>query len=100
ATGPNIISVTQNGLIKRTRLEAFSRPRPSGLKALSIEENDTLIAVMLAKGDEDVIIGTSQGMAIRFDQKEARAMGRTAFGVKGITLEPGDRVVGAELARP
>jgi DNA gyrase subunit A len=55
---------------------------------------------MLAKGDEDVIIGTAQGMAIRFDQKELRAMGRTAFGVKGITLESGDRVVGAELAKP
>ena len=99
AAGPYIIFVTQNGLIKRTRLAAFSRPRPSGLKALSIEENDSLISVMLAKGDEDVVIGTSTGMAIRFDQKEARAMGRTAFGVKGITLEGGDTVVGAELAR-
>jgi DNA gyrase subunit A len=99
AAGPYIIFVTTKGLIKRTKLEAFSRPRPSGLKALSIEENDSLIAAMLAKGDEDVIIGTSQGMAIRFDQKEARAMGRTAFGVKGITLEEGDRVVGAELAK-
>src|SRR5713226_8014885 len=100
AAGPYIVFVTQNGLIKRTRLEAFSRPRPSGLKALSIEENDSLIAVMLAKGDEDVIIGTATGMAIRFDQKEVRAMGRSAFGVKGITLEPGDHVVGAELANP
>src|SRR5207253_10096342 len=99
AAGPYIVFVTQNGLIKRTKLAAFSRPRPSGLKALSIEENDSLIAVMHAHGDEDVIIGTAQGMALRFDQKEARAMGRTAFGVKGITLEEGDRVVGAELAR-
>jgi DNA gyrase subunit A len=55
---------------------------------------------MRAKGDEDIIIGTAAGMAIRFDQKEVRAMGRTAFGVKGITLESGDKVVGAELARP
>jgi DNA gyrase subunit A len=100
AAGPYIVFVTQNGLIKRTKLEAFSRPRPSGLKALSIEENDSLIAVMRAKGDEDIIIGTATGMAIRFDQKEVRAMGRTAFGVKGITLESGDKVVGAELARP
>ena len=100
AAGPYIVFVTQNGLIKRTKLAAFSRPRPSGLKALSIEENDSLISVMLAKGDEDVIIGTATGMAIRFDQKEARAMGRTAFGVKGITLEGGDTVVGAELAKP
>jgi DNA gyrase subunit A len=99
AAGPYIIFVTQNGLIKRTKLEAFARPRPSGLRALSIEDDDELVAVMLAKGDEDVIIGTSQGMAIRFDQKEVRPMGRAAFGVKGITLEQGDRVVGAELAR-
>src|SRR5712671_1200420 len=99
AAGPYIIFVTQNGLIKRTKLEAFARPRPSGLKALSIEGDDELVAVMLAKGDEDVIIGTAQGMAIRFDQKEVRPMGRAAFGVKGITLEQGDHVVGAELAR-
>src|SRR5256885_4367982 len=99
AAGPYIVFVTQNGLIKRTKLRAFARPRPSGLKALSIEENDELVAVMHANGDEDVIIGTAQGMAIRFDQKEARAMGRTAFGVKGITLEAGDRVVGAEPGR-
>ena len=98
AQGPYIVFVTQNGLVKRTKLVAFARPRPSGLKALSIEESDSLVAVMLAKGDEDILIGTSQGMAIRFDQKEARAMGRTAFGVKGITLESGDRVVGAELS--
>ncbi len=100
AQGPYIVFVTQNGLIKRTKLAAFARPRPSGLKALSIEDNDELVAVMLAKGDEDVLIGTAQGMAIRFEQKEARPMGRTAFGVKGITLEQGDHVVGAELAKP
>ncbi|HEY2027945.1 MAG TPA: DNA gyrase subunit A [Myxococcales bacterium] len=98
AAGPYLIFVTQNGLIKRTKLAAFARPRPSGLKALSIEENDSLVAVLHAKGDEDILMGTSQGNAIRFDQKEVRAMGRTAFGVKGITLENGDRVVGAELA--
>ena len=100
AAGPYLIFVTRNGLIKRTRLLAFARPRLAGLKALSIEENDSLVSVQLAKGDEDVLIGTAQGMTIRFAQKEARAMGRTAFGVKGITLEAKDSVVGAELARP
>src|SRR6266481_1826907 len=95
--GPYIVFVTRNGLIKRTALSAFSRPRPSGLKALSIEENDSLVRVMHARGTEDVVIGTADGMAIRFEQKEARAMGRTAYGVKGITLEAGDHVVGAEL---
>src|SRR5467141_370680 len=95
--GPYIVFVTRNGLIKRTALSAFSRPRPSGLKALSIEENDSLVSVMHARGTEDVVIGTANGMAIRFEQKEARAMGRTAYGVKGITLEDGDHGVGAEL---
>jgi DNA gyrase subunit A len=97
--GPYILFVTKNGLVKRTALHAFSRPRPSGLKALSIEENDSLVAVMLARGDEDVVMGTRSGMAIRFEQKEVRSMGRTAYGVKGITLEEGDQVVGAEFAR-
>ena len=100
ASGPYLIFVTQNGLIKRTKLAAFARPRAAGLKALSIEDNDSLVSVLFGKGDEDVLIGTAQGMTIRFEQKEARAMGRTAFGVKGITLEAGDIVVGAELAHP
>ena len=100
ASGPYLIFVTQNGLIKRTKLAAFARPRAAGLKALSIEENDSLVSVLFGKGDEDVLIGTAQGMTIRFEQREARAMGRTAFGVKGITLEAGDIVVGAELAHP
>jgi DNA gyrase subunit A len=95
--GPYIVFVTRNGLIKRTALSAFSRPRPSGLKALSIEENDSLVSVMHARGNEDILIGTADGMAIRFEQKEVRSMGRTAYGVKGITLEEGDHVVGAEL---
>jgi len=100
AGGPYLIFVTRKGLIKRTRLAAYARPRAAGLKALSIEDADSLVAVLHAKGDEDVLIGTAQGMAIRFEQKEARAMGRTAYGVKGITLEANDLVVGAELAHP
>jgi DNA gyrase subunit A len=98
AGGPFLVFVTKNGLTKRTALSAFSRPRPSGLKALNIEENDALVTVLLAQGNEDVVIGTADGMAIRFEQKEVRAMGRAAYGVKGITLEGGDNVVGAELA--
>jgi DNA gyrase subunit A len=97
AKGPYIVFVTRNGLVKRTALHAFARPRPSGLKALSIEDDDSLVSAMLARGDEDVVIGTKSGMAIRFEQKEVRAMGRTAYGVKGITLEEGDAVVGAGL---
>jgi DNA gyrase subunit A len=99
AAGPYLVFVTKNGLIKRTSLAAFSRPRPSGLKALGIEENDSLVSVMYAKGDEDVLIGTAGGMTIRFAQREVRSMGRGAYGVKGISLEAGDEVVSADLAR-
>jgi DNA gyrase subunit A len=96
--GPFLLFVTRQGLIKRTALSAFARPRPSGLKALSIEETDALVAVLMGQGNEDVLIATAQGMAIRFEQKEVRVMGRTAYGVKGITLAEGDQVVGADLA--
>ena len=99
AGGPFLVFVTKNGLIKRTALTAYARPRPSGLKAIGIREDDALISVLLGEGNEDVLINTAEGMAIRFPQREARAMGRTAAGVKGITLEPGDLVVAAELAR-
>jgi DNA gyrase subunit A len=98
AGGPFLLFVTRKGLIKRTALSAFARPRPSGLKALSIEEGDALVAVLMGQGNEDVLMATAQGMAIRFLQKEVRAMGRTAYGVKGITLEEGDQVVSADLA--
>jgi DNA gyrase subunit A len=99
AGGPFLVFVTKNGLIKRTALSAYARPRPSGLKAIGIREDDALISVLLGEGNEDVLINTAEGMAIRFPQREARAMGRTAAGVKGITLEAGDLVVAAELAR-
>ena len=97
--GPFLTFVTKKGLVKRTRLGAFARPRPSGLRALSIREDDALVTVLLGEGNEDVLINTATGIAIRFPQKEVRAMGRTAAGVKGITLEAGDLVVAAELAR-
>ncbi len=97
--GPFLIFVTKKGLVKRTRLGAFARPRPSGLRALSIREDDALVTVLFGEGNEDVLINTASGIAIRFPQKEVRAMGRTAAGVKGITLEAGDAVVAAELAR-
>ncbi len=98
AGGPFLVFVTKKGLTKRTALSAFARPRLAGLKALNIEDEDALVTVLLAQGNEDVVIGTADGVAIRFEQKEVRAMGRAAYGVKGITLEPGDIVVGAELA--
>ena len=99
AGGPFLLFVTKKGVVKRTALAAFSRPRPSGLRALSIREDDALVTVLFGVGNEDVLINTASGIAIRFPQKEVRAMGRSAAGVKGITLEAGDTVVAAELAR-
>jgi DNA gyrase subunit A len=88
-----VFLATRRGLVKKTRLDAFARPRPSGLIALSIEEEDRLICARITAGDSQILLSTAQGMAIRFDEADVRAMGRGAYGVKGITLEPGDEVV-------
>jgi DNA gyrase subunit A len=91
-----VFLATRRGLVKKTRLDAFGRPRPSGLIALSIEEGDSLISARITAGDSQILLSTAHGMAIRFEEPEVRAMGRTAYGVKGITLEEGDEVVSAE----
>jgi DNA gyrase subunit A len=96
-----VFLATRNGLVKKTRLDAFARPRPSGIVALSIEEGDTLMAARLTDGRSHVLLSTAQGMAIRFPEADVRPMGRGAYGVKGITLEAGDEVVSADvLAEP
>jgi DNA gyrase subunit A len=92
-----VFMATRNGVIKKTRLDAFARPRQAGIIALGIEEGDALIAARLTDGRSHVLLSTAQGMAIRFEEADVRAMGRTAYGVKGITLEPGDLVVSADV---
>ncbi|MBI5068883.1 MAG: DNA gyrase subunit A [Deltaproteobacteria bacterium] len=94
---PFVFLATKKGLIKKTRLDAFSRPRQAGIIALSIEEGDSLIAARLTDGKSHVLLSTAQGMAIRFEEADVRAMGRTAYGVKGVTLEEGDLVVSADV---
>ena len=89
--------VTRKGIVKRTELEQFSNPRPSGIIALGIDDGDALVSVLLTDGTKDILLSTKQGMSIRFKEEEVRAMGRSAFGVKGITLEETDEVVGAEV---
>jgi len=96
ASGEFVFLATRRGLVKKTRLDAFSRPRASGLIALSIEEGDSLISARITAGDSHILLSTAHGMAIRFEESEVRAMGRTAYGVKGIALEAGDEVVSAE----
>ncbi len=98
-----VFMATRRGVVKKTRLGAFSRPRPSGIIALGIEEGDALIAARLTDGRSHVLLSTAQGKAIHFEESDVRAMGRSAYGVKGITLEDGDQVVSAEAlgeARP
>jgi DNA gyrase subunit A len=94
-----IVMGTRNGTVKKTDLSSFSNPRPSGIIAMGIEEGDTVIAVEISDGREQVFIGTSDGMAIRFDETDVRATGRGTFGVRGITLRDGDEVVAMEVVR-
>ncbi|ACG75684.1 DNA gyrase, A subunit [Anaeromyxobacter sp. K] len=88
-----VFMVTRKGLIKKTRLEQFARPRAAGIIALGIEEGDELIAARLTDDRSHILLSTARGMAIRFEESDVRPMGRTAYGVKGITLEAGDEVV-------
>ncbi|HSU72736.1 MAG TPA: DNA gyrase subunit A [Candidatus Binatia bacterium] len=89
-----LLFVTKNGTVKKTSLEEFSNPRKGGIIALGIDPGDELISVLLTDGKQDIIIATESGMAIRFNEADVRAMGRTAFGVIGIKLRE-DHVVGA-----
>jgi DNA gyrase subunit A len=89
-----LVFVTKKGIIKRSRLSDFSNIRKGGLIALGIREEDELISVRLTNGSEQIILGTKKGLSIRFDETDVRSMGRTATGVKAITLAPDDDVVG------
>ncbi|MCA9244148.1 MAG: DNA gyrase subunit A, partial [Phycisphaerales bacterium] len=88
-----IFFATANGTVKKTPLSAFSRPRASGIQAITLDEDDSLIRVALTNGEHEIVIGTHNGMACRFQEDGVRAMGRTARGVRGIDLREGDRVV-------
>ncbi|MFS0784104.1 DNA gyrase subunit A [Bacillus sp. 1P06AnD] len=88
---------TKHGISKRSPLASFANIRNNGLIALGLKEEDELISVRLTDGDRDIIIGTKDGMMIRFPEKDVRTMGRTATGVKGISLRSGDEVIGMEL---
>ena len=94
-----VMMVTMQGLIKKVELSEFSNPRRSGIAALSLGKGDRLIAVRMTDGKQDLVIGTREGMAIRFHEQEVRSMGRTAAGVRAINLEKNDRVIGAVALR-
>jgi DNA gyrase subunit A len=88
-----LITATANGLIKKTPLEAYSRPKKGGIIAVGLEDDDRLIGAALARAGETVVLATREGMAIRFAESDARPMGRNAKGVIGIRMQSGDHVV-------
>jgi DNA gyrase subunit A len=94
-----VVMGTRKGVIKKTDLSLFSNPRPSGIIAMGVEEGDSVIAVELSDGHEQIFLGTRDGMAIRFEETDVRPMGRTAYGVRGITLREGDEVVAMDVVR-
>lgn len=94
------IFTTRTGVTKRTSLAQFANIRTNGLIAISLREDDELISVRLTDGKKEVVIGTRNGMLVRFNEKDIRPMGRTASGVRGIRLKDDDYVVGMEILEP
>jgi DNA gyrase subunit A len=94
-----VVMGSRKGIIKKTDLSAFRNPRAGGIIAMSIEEGDAVIAVQLSDGKEQIFVGTRDGMAIRFAETDVRPMGRTAYGVRGISLRDNDEVVAMEVVR-
>jgi len=90
----NLIMISEKGFVKKTPVSEYSRPRSSGIIAIKLSEGDKLVGVSSSSGNSEVIIATQKGKAIRFSEKTARTVGRSARGVRGIKLAPNDRVVG------
>jgi DNA gyrase subunit A len=93
-----LVMFTKNGTVKKTALAAYSNPRSKGIIAISLEDKDELIAVRKTTGSNDLIIGTRNGLAIKFSEEDVRDTGRSSKGVRGIRLRKGDEVVAAEVA--
>lgn len=89
-----VVFCTKNGIIKKTCLSEYSRPRVNGVNAINIQEGDNVVSVCLTRGDEEILVADKFGRAIHFNESTARPMGRTATGVKAMTLEEGDEVIG------
>lgn len=94
-----LIFVTKNGTVKKTLLSEYDSTRKTGLIAISLREDDELISVRLVDNNDEIILGTNHGMSIRFSVNDVSTVGRTAYGVKGITLRPGDSVVAMDVIR-
>ena len=95
--GKFIVTATKNGIVKKTDLMAYANPRAGGIIALTIDEGDRLVSTRLTDGSMDLLLASRNGQAIRFSEAEARPMGRTSRGVRGMQLEAGDEVIGMEV---
>jgi DNA gyrase subunit A len=95
--GRYIVFATKNGLIKKTELMAYANPRSSGIRAIGLEERDEVIGVRLTDGQQEIILSTADGQSIRFNEEQVRPTGRGTFGVVGMKLDPGDKVVSMEI---
>lgn len=93
-----LMFVTKNGIAKRTELKEYSNPRRGGIRALNLKDNDELMSVLLTSGENEIIIASRQGQAVRFNEKDVSVMGRQASGVRGMKIMGADGVVGAEAA--
>jgi DNA gyrase subunit A len=98
--GKFVVMATEQGIIKKTELMEYSRPRAGGIIAIGLNERDRLIATAITTGQDEVFLSTRQGMSIRFHEEDVRSMGRAATGVRGIDLEEGDALVGMDILRP
>ncbi len=95
--GKNVVFATKLGTVKKTALKEYSKPRPSGIIAIKINEGDSVVGVRLTDGNDEIILSTRHGKAIRFRESEVRTMGRAAAGVRGIQLEGDDEVVAVDV---
>lgn len=95
-----LVMATRKGLIKKTVLSAYGHPRAGGIRSININDGDRLISVRLTSGNHDILLGTRQGLSIRFSESDVRAMGRVATGVMGIRLRRGDEVISMETIGP
>jgi len=98
--GKHIFMATEQGIVKKTALMAFSNPRKGGIIAVLLKKDDKLINARLTDGEDYILLATRDGQAIRFPETDVRSMGRSSRGVKGISLRKGDRVIGMTVAKP
>jgi DNA gyrase subunit A len=95
-----MVMVTTKGVIKKTKLDEFSNVRRNGLNAINLDEGDELLAVDCSNGTRDIILASTQGMAVHFNEKDVRPMGRNARGVKAMTLDNGDTIIAMDVIEP